>query len=108
MKKLFALGATAFVMAAFAPASQAASFYCGGRLTATEAAICGNGQLSQLDNQMAGIYYQAISAVSPGLRNRLKRDQVQWLRSRNSCGGNVGCLRALYNDRINTMYGWGG
>jgi uncharacterized protein len=108
MKTVLALAIATCAFAALAPAADAASFRCSGRLTATEAAICGNGQLSRLDSEMASTYFRAINAVSPALRKRLQRDQVQWLGSRNACGGNAGCLTALYNDRLNTMYGWGG
>jgi uncharacterized protein len=108
MKTLLAFTIATCAFSALAPAANAASFRCSGRLTSTEAAICGNGQLSNLDSQMASTYFSAINAVSPALRKRLQRDQVQWLGSRNACGGSVGCLKALYNDRLNTMDGWGG
>ena len=108
MKTLLTLGAAAVAMVVLAPASQAASFNCYGKLTNTERAICGNGNLSNLDSIMASRYFQAIGAVSYGVRKGLQRDQVRWLGSRNACGGNVGCLTALYNDRLSQMDSWGG
>jgi uncharacterized protein len=68
-------------------------------LTVTEAAICANPQLSRLDNQMAQAYRVSFRAYG----NYVKDSQVAWLRSRNACGSNVGCLRVSYNDRIGSL-----
>jgi uncharacterized protein len=99
MKTLFTLAATAFAVAAFAPAASAASFNCYGRLTVTEAAICANSQLSSLDSQMAKAYRISFRAYG----NYVKGTQVPWLRARNACGANVACLRASYNERIGSL-----
>lgn len=99
MNKTIASAAVAATIA-FAPASQAASFNCYGRLTLTEAVICANPQISSLDSQMAQAYRISFRAYG----NFVKNTQVAWLRSRNACGGNVGCLRAAYNERIGTLH----
>jgi uncharacterized protein len=99
VKTLFALTVTAFAFAAFAPAASAASFNCYGRLNITEAAICANPQLSSLDSKMAKAYRISFRAYG----NYVKSSQVAWLRSRNACGGNVGCLRTSYANRIGSL-----
>lgn len=79
--------------------SEAASFNCNRRLTVTEAVICANPGLSNLDSQMAWKYRAAL-ANFPALRSATKSRQVAWLGSRNACGASVGCLRNAYNSRI--------
>ena len=107
MKKIIAVAIAALGAAAIAPAANAASFNCYGRLTVTEAVICANAQLSNLDSRMASAYFRATGASSPALRKRLQRDQAGWLRYRNGCGGSVGCLQSAYVSRINEMSYWG-
>ena len=100
MKKLLAFAAAAFAAAAFVPAAQAASFNCYGRLTVTEAVICQNPGLSNLDSQMASVYYGNLNASPRNIRYALRNEQAGWLRARNGCGANVSCLRSMYQGRI--------
>lgn len=79
--------------------SEAASFNCNRRLTVTEAVICANPGLSNLDSEMAWKYRAAL-ANYPALRSATKSRQVSWLGSRNACGANVACLRNAYKSRI--------
>ncbi len=99
MKTLLALAIVSVTLAVTASTSQAASFSCYGRLTVTEATICANPQLSRLDSRMARAYQKSFRAYG----NYVKGSQVAWLRSRNTCGANVGCLRASYRDRIGSL-----
>ena len=57
--------AVAGILAASVPVGSAgaASFSCGGYLTATEKAICGNSELSNLDSQMAQAYFTALNST---------------------------------------------
>lgn len=106
--KLLSIFATAAVAAiAFASPATAASFNCYGRLTLVETVICANPGLSNLDSQMAGIYYQHMANAPRAARNVIRRDQKSWLGGRNACGASVGCLRNAYNDRINELYSYG-
>lgn len=100
MKKLIALASTAFALAVFAPASQAASFNCYGRLTITEAVICQNPSLSNLDSQMASIYFGNLNASPRSARSAMRSEQAGWLRARNGCGASFGCLQSMYRTRI--------
>ena len=103
MKVLIACAATAAALAAFAPAAQAASFNCYGRLTVTEQVICQNPGLSNLDSTMASIYYGNLSASPRSVRSALRSEQLAWLRARNGCGASVGCLRSMYQQRIGDL-----
>jgi uncharacterized protein len=99
VKPLVTLVSVAFALTLLAPGAQAASFNCYGRLTVTEAVICANPGLSSLDSQMAQAYRKSLKFYG----NYVKNTQVAWLRSRNGCGANVGCLRRSYNDRIGSL-----
>ena len=90
-------------LAAFAAPASAASFNCGGRLTHTEAAICDNGNLSQLDSHMASLYFTRRNQLHGYMRGQFDTDQRAWLGSRNSCGADVDCLTGAYTSRIHIM-----
>ncbi|MGI3184391.1 lysozyme inhibitor LprI family protein [Nioella aestuarii] len=78
----------------FAPAALAQSWCSNGPLNATEQAICSTPDLGWRDQELE----QAYAAVRqmPGVQT----DQQAWLSDRNSCGGNVNCIRAAYDTRI--------
>jgi len=96
-----AFAATAATLAA-APAS-AASFNCGRHLNHTEAAICDNANLSDLDSRMASLYERRREQLHGADRHQLEAEQVSWLSSRNACGANVDCLIDAYTSRIHIM-----
>jgi uncharacterized protein len=108
VKTLFALALASLALAAATTPSQAASFSCYGRLTVTERAICANAQLSAVDSEMASFYYADLKRAPRAYKPILKRNQAQWLRSRNSCGASVGCLMSAYNQRLDELGGQGG
>jgi uncharacterized protein len=84
---------------AAAPA-RAASFDCSRVRAPDEVAICGNRVLSELDTEMAALWY-AFSRV-PMLMgsNGARHDEAQaFLQQRAHCGGNIACLRAVYVAR---------
>ena len=109
MLRPLALVTGLIALTALAGPADAASFRCGGRLTATEATICGNSELSQLDSQMASLYFQVlnstISSYGPHHRytNQFRSGQVFWLSSRNGCGANFNCLWTMYTNRIGEL-----
>ena len=100
MKLLAAVALSASLLAISATGSSAApSFNCRYASLATEKAICGNSYLQQLDRQMAGLYRFAQSHLYGYSAKKLRNSQRGFLRSRNSCGWNIGCIEANYNDR---------
>ena len=51
-----------------------------------------------------GSTYEALKKEIPiAARGALKRERVAWLESRNSCGGDVKCLRQKYRKRISDL-----
>jgi len=86
-----------------AGSSHAASFDCSKAATPTEHAICDNPQLSQLDDQTAGLYYTLISGGAPQATasvEAVKKEQASFLTKRNQCGANYNCLIDAYTAQI--------
>ncbi len=63
------------------------------RLNRTEHAICANETLSALDLKLAKVY-GSIKADNKDI------DQKKWLRKRNACKGDIGCIKQSYEERI--------
>ncbi len=76
------------------------SFDCARAATPTEIAICTAPELGDLDTTMARLYTGLRSGAGAATRTRLRDDQRAWLRQRNACGADLGCLRAVYDRRI--------
>lgn len=80
---------------------EAASFDCKAAATPTEKAICANGQLSSLDDQMSTMYYAIVGNDWPSATlSAVKISQVKFLQQRDSCGANVNCLVDAYTSQI--------
>jgi len=77
------------------------SFDCSIVTNITAKAICGNAQLSQLDRQMAILYYTHTNyGTDPAARDQ----QTAWIHSRNdSCVADVVCLKDQFNQRIKQL-----
>ena len=93
------LGLTAVIASSFLTTVQAASFDCNKASNAVEFAICGNGQLSSLDDSLSLEYRQALS------RNpNIKKFQLDWLNgTRDSCGAQVACLASAYQQQLEML-----
>ena len=76
------------------------SFDCSKVTDATDLTICSNTELSQLDQQMAALYFaRAQSGADPTARN----EQRVWLHDRNQCGADAICLQKEYAARIQQL-----
>lgn len=76
------------------------SFDCTQVTDAVDLTICSNTELSQLDQQMAALYFaRAQSGTDPTARD----EQRTWLHDRNQCGPDVTCLRKEYAARIQQL-----
>lgn len=82
------------------------SFNCSGRLNATEARICANPTLADLDRRMASTFTWLSGQLRGGERNRLKQDQRNWLVQRNRCGANDACIQGQISERIGYLNEW--
>lgn len=79
---------------------QAASYDCTRAATAAEIAVCDNPGLSRMDEDLAVQYRALLNRLPPRQADRLRDDQRSWLTARNSCGADVRCLRARYQERL--------
>lgn len=104
MNKLLATTLTAALLATAgaATASAGPSFNCKYAKLPAEVAICDSHHLQHLDKQMAKLYFQSLDWY-PHHRHVLKSSQKKWLKSRNACGYNEGCLEAKYEHRIHWL-----
>lgn len=83
--------------------ASAASFDCRRAATATERTICANLGLNDRDVQMAQLYGIVRKLVPMGTRGAIMDRQAVWIRERNRCGGNVGCIGQSYDRRIREL-----
>lgn len=81
--------------------AQAASFDCAKAQTTIEKLICGDNELSKLDEALSNTYQQVIekSADKP----KAIKEQKQWLKEvRNACQ-DTSCLNSAYQKRIDEL-----
>ncbi|MGV3491994.1 MAG: lysozyme inhibitor LprI family protein [Devosia sp.] len=80
---------------------QAQSFNCAHAVLPAEIAICGNANLSRLDEQTTGMYFLIIGSGAPAATIALvKSQQGKFLTTRNACGADIDCLVSAYTDQI--------
>ncbi|WP_407644703.1 lysozyme inhibitor LprI family protein [Defluviicoccus vanus] len=82
------------------------SFECALARTWSELAICQDEELAVLDQKLSALYKLSRSNANNDKRNRIKADQVQWLRDRELCKNKSApknCLVDLYNSRISQL-----
>lgn len=81
----------------------AASFDCSKASTAVEGSICANATLSELDIQLSTAYKNArATSADPAA---LQKEQLAWIKNRNTCRANVSCLTESYRLRIQQLNG---
>jgi|GEM_PF-5006180 uncharacterized protein len=81
--------------------TQAASFDCSKASTRVEKLICGDADVSKLDNELAKAYQQGIEYSEDVLNTTMT--QREWLKAiRDNCQ-NVDCLKAAYQSRIREL-----
>ena len=79
--------------------AQSASFPCDRAKTPIEKTICGNPELSTLDEHLGRYYAAARSALKPA-DSCLVSDQRNWLRAQRDACSDAGCLRQAYLRRL--------
>ena len=86
--------------------SWAASFNCDKAISPIENLICGNAELSQLDNKLSVTYKRALVEMSHYGKDALIVDQKQWIESqRNKCH-DINCLKVVYRLRTDELKKW--
>ena len=79
--------------------AEAASFPCAKASLPDEVAICAHLDLNDEDVAMATRYEMLLALLPMGGAGALRDAQKGWLENRQSCGGDVACLRAAYSAR---------
>jgi len=81
--------------------AEAASFDCGKAVSNVEKLICGDGELSKLDEDLNRAYLQSLER--PDVKQQAIISQKQWLKfTRNPCLDSV-CLKKVYETRIKEL-----
>ena len=88
-------GLTLVVLFGMASVGKAASFDCNNATTETEMAICGDPELSALDEEMAESWMRLVGQVQ-------KSNQFQWLIERDACRTKK-CLVSVIEERIDYL-----
>ncbi|NMY69894.1 lysozyme inhibitor LprI family protein [Pseudomonas sp. WS 5414] len=97
---------------ACATATQASSFDCAKAASASEKAICADPYTAGLDSQL-GKAWTATLAEAKDLK-ALRLGQREWLKQRDQCQADLGCLRSQYLSRlmvlryVNIAFNWQG
>jgi uncharacterized protein len=93
---------TVFAFACLAAGgAQAASFNCAHAMLPAEQTICGDANLSRLDEQTAGMYFLIVGSGAPQATvNLVKSSQSKFIAQRNACGTDVDCLVDAYTSQI--------
>lgn len=80
----------------------AASFDCNKASSEVEKMICRDSELSALDDSLAKAYKSARAIAGETGIATLKSEQLNWLKSRNSCT-DIDCLKTSISSRIATL-----
>ncbi|MEM7426304.1 MAG: caspase family protein [Pseudomonadota bacterium] len=83
-------------------------FNCAYARHPTEIAICNSNRLARYDLTINQVYARLSGRLNRSNRRRLSRNQKRWLRKRNRCGRNVGCIERAYRTRINVLRAFAG
>ncbi|MCB1777495.1 MAG: DUF1311 domain-containing protein [Candidatus Competibacteraceae bacterium] len=83
--------------------AHAASYDCTQTSTSAEIAVCANPGLNRLDEDLAVLYHALLNELPRRQATRLRENQRSWLIARNSCGADIRCLRARYQERISRL-----
>ncbi len=90
--------------AAPAPAPEVRpSFDCGSRQLPSEVAVCSHPELAELDLELDRLYTEKLKRPGTALRQGLVIAQRQWVRNKDTCSGNVACLKIQYQARIQQL-----
>ena len=98
MTRLMLHAATILLM--FGATAQAASFDCAKAKGETETMICGDAELSKLDEALAVAYKKATA--NPADKDFVREWQRTWLSMRSACGS-LDCMKPAYTSQISDL-----
>lgn len=81
------------------------SFDCRTDTQAVERTICANAALASRDRILSETYYRIADRLSQGERVALRDRQREWIRQRNACGTDAGCIARAYDARLAQLQG---
>ncbi|MCC7485329.1 MAG: DUF1311 domain-containing protein [Burkholderiales bacterium] len=95
--------AISIVLWGFVQSAIPSTFPCTQAATPVEKAICGDSDLSKLDDRLSTVYAAALNtATAQDARSRLVSSQQAWLDRRNRCIDKR-CLRRVHEERIREL-----
>jgi uncharacterized protein len=68
-----------------------------------EKTICAAYSLGQREARVATMYGILSSLVAMGSRSNLGEAQIAWIKKRDECQTDVGCIEAAYSERIKQL-----
>jgi uncharacterized protein/ankyrin repeat protein len=80
--------------------THAVSFDCSKATTKIEKIICGDNELSKLDDQLNSTYKTSLQEESDA--DVIRHDQKEWMKARNTCQ-DVTCIKLAYEKRISDL-----
>ncbi|QND46917.1 hypothetical protein HB780_14345 [Rhizobium lusitanum] len=84
--------------------SRAASFNCDAQsLQPDEKTICDVRALNDADVKMVTTFDLLSGLLAMGSRGTLQDEQSAWLKKRQACGADVGCLTSSYQERLKEL-----
>lgn len=91
------------VLLAHAPQAFAAGLDCAQATSQTEKAVCASNDLHLDDGRLSVFYRKLSDALPQGQRAVLRTAQFGWLKTRDQCGADHGCLEQRYLTRIGDL-----
>ncbi|AOJ42337.1 hypothetical protein WJ23_31160 [Burkholderia lata] len=91
------------VLLAHAPQAFAAGLDCALASSPTEKAVCTSNDLHLDDGRLSAFYRKLSDALPQGQRAALRTAQLGWLKTRDQCGSDHGCLEQRYLTRIGDL-----
>jgi uncharacterized protein len=91
------------VLLAHAPQAFTAGLDCAQASSQTEKAVCASNDLHLHDGRLSAFYRRLSDALPQGQRAALRTAQLGWLKTRDQCGADHGCLELRYLTRIGEL-----
>jgi uncharacterized protein YecT (DUF1311 family) len=79
-----------------------ASFDCSKAQSVVERAICASPTLTGYDRSVAAAYRRALRLADDD-KGAIRQAQLDWLKTRNACGADAGCLTQQLRERVDQL-----
>lgn len=106
MKRFFWAATAIAGLAVLGSSANAASFDCKPyveKRSCPEAVVCGNSELSALDDKLALSYQSVFKRLSVRSQEKFQGEQRGWIAERNKCGCDTACLSKIYQERVTDL-----